>query len=382
MRFPTKCILVSLFAVVCIVAWSRSQAEDMTHLAMIAKALNSTVFIKVQKDGKTTGHGSGVIISEDGNILTNYHVVHRAEGIKVWLHKDRGRRHHKAEVVGIDPVADLAVIKITPWPDEVLIPASLEPIAASVYPGILVYAVGHPLSLPWSVTKGVVNQVNRPSFITPYVNLIQHDAVIQEGSSGGPLFNTRGYLIGINTYVIAPTSGTLEPKRNYSGMGYAVQADTIAFSLVQMMTTGVVKRAALKLNIINLNEELRDWIFSKEEPDPYIPNTFGMIMNFIEKDGYAHKQGMRNFDTIVSIDGYPVNDMKDAARIILTKKPGEIAILLIIRQGEFELISYLLSSIEMPMSFYDDEKNATDPYGRPPTEPEEEEKNPKPSSSE
>ena len=350
----------------------------------MGKILNSTVLIQIHKEGKVVASGSGVIISEDGNILTNYHVVHKADQIRIWTHENKNRQYHVAKVLGTDPVADLALLDIDPVGKEVFYNAGLDLRAGVVYPGIDVWAVGAPLQLPWTVTKGIINQVNRLSFITPYVHLIQHDAVIQEGSSGGPLFNADGNVIGINTYVIAPTSGKIEKSRQYSGMGYAVQMNSIAYSLAQMHATGKVVRPALKLNIINLTEPLRDWILESEDPAPYIPNTFGMIMNFIEPDGHAAKQGMQNWDVVVAIDGQPVNDMTDVAGIMIQKIPGETVNVLIIRRGEFINIPYLLDAIDIPLRYYDDKKIATDPFPTPPPDedvhPEEEEKkNPKPS---
>jgi serine protease Do len=336
----------------------------------MSKVLNSTVLVRVEKDNTITGHGSGVIISEDGNILTNYHVVHNADRIRVWLLKDRRRRYHKATVIGIDPVADLALIDIDPWPEEEFSYVNLEQNTANIIAGIDVYAIGAPLSLNWSVTKGVINSINRQSFLTPYVYLIQHDAVIQEGSSGGPLFNTDGNVIGINTYVIAPTKGKVQKIQIYSGMGYAIQIDTIANSLIWMAQGIEVPRPALKLNVINLNEDVALYILEKEGKE--VPNTFGVIMNFVKEDDYASKQGLKNFDVIVAMDGYPINDMLDVASYMLNKKPQEIVYLMIIRDGEFIILPYILDELEIPMKFYDKDNIPTIP---PKTEEEEEEDN-------
>ena len=240
----------------------KTYAQDVTHVDLMSKVLNSTVLVKVEKNDVTMGHGSGVIISADGNILTNYHVVHNADRIRVWLQRDKRRRYHEATVIGIDPAADLALIDIDPWPEEDEFPhASLEFDTTKIIAGVDVYAVGSPLSLNWSVTKGVINSINRQSFLTPYVYLIQHDAVIQEGSSGGPLFNIEGNVIGINTYVIAPSKGKIQKIQIYSGMGYAVQTDTIANSLLWMAQGIVPPRPAMKLNVIPLNEDVAAYIF-------------------------------------------------------------------------------------------------------------------------
>ena len=366
MKLYAKVFLVSLL----ILCTFKAYAQDLTHVELMSKVLNSTVLVGVEKDKTITGHGSGVIISEDGNILTNYHVVHNADRIRVWLLKDRRRRYHKATVIGIDPVADLALIDIDPWPEEEFDYVSLEHDTANIIAGIEVYAVGAPLSLDWSITKGIINSINRQSFLTPYVYLIQHDAVIQEGSSGGPLFNTKGNVIGINTYVIAPTKGKIEKLQVFSGMGYAIQVDTIANSLMWMTQGKEVPRPALKLNVINLNEDVASYILEKEGKE--VPNTFGIIMNFVEEDDYASKQGLKNFDVIVAMDGYPVNDMRDMATYMLNKKPQEIVYLLIIRNGEFIILPYILDKLDFPMAYYDRDNVTSVP---PHIEEEEEEDN-------
>jgi serine protease Do len=348
MKIYAKIILLVSILILCPF---RAYAEDLTHADLMTTILNSTVLIKVEKDNIVIGSGSGVIISADGKILTNYHVVHNSDRIRVWLYKDKRRHYHEATIVGIDPVSDLALLDIDPRPNEKFVYANLELDSTKITVGFDVYAVGAPLSLYWSVTKGVVNSINRPSFLTPYVYLIQHDAVIQEGSSGGPLFNVDGNVVGINTYVIAPSRGKMEKIQIYSGMGYAIQVNEVANSLVWMMQGLEVPRAAMKLNVINLTEDVRRYILKEEGRE--VPNTFGLIMNFLKKDDYGSKQGLLNFDVIVAMDGYPINDMIDAATYMANKKPYEIVYLMIIRNGEFKLLPYKLDKLEIPMKFYD-----------------------------
>ena len=323
-----------------------SHAVDLDK-ELVEKMLNATVRVVNYQEGRVlgTGVGAGVIISKSGLILTNYHVVHKSQELKVYLWKDRYRKPHAAKVIGTDPIADLALLDIDPRPNEVLRPAELESEVPDIYAGTEVIAVGHPLSLQWSVSRGIINAINRSSFITPYVFLIQHDAAINEGNSGGPLFNAKGNLIGINTYIIAPKDS------GYSGMGYAVQLDSVSRSLTQMMELGVVIRPALKLNIIPLTDDLRNFIEQKEDPAPFIPNTFGVVMNFLEEE--ALEQGLQNFDVIVAMDGFPINDMRDIATIMYDKTPGQTVYLLINRNGEFVLKPYVLGSLDMDLTYYD-----------------------------
>lgn len=329
-------------------------AEELTHRQLIGNLLNSTVKIATfTDDGRASG--SGVIMHASGLILTNYHVVHNSNRLKVWLYENRDKQYHEAEVIGIDPAADLALLNIDVKKDDFFTVSDFEYNGNVVYAGTNVIAVGHPLSLNWSVSKGAINAVNRPSFLTPYVSLIQHDAVIQQGSSGGPLFNDQGNLIGINTYVIAPLEKGVSV---YAGMGYAVQGDDVYTSFVKMLSDGdtVGLRPAMRLDIINLNEDTTTSI-REQHPDVYIPNTFGLISNKIEPDSHAASQGLKDFDVIVAMDGYPVNTMTELSNYLKdNKSPGDTVYLTILRQKEFIIVPYVLMDLEVPASFYDKDR--------------------------
>jgi serine protease Do len=329
-------------------------AEELTHRQLIGNLLNSTVKIATfTDDGRASG--SGVIMHSSGLILTNYHVVHNSNRLKVWLYENRDKQYHEAEVIGIDPAADLALLNIDVKKDDFFTVSDFEYNGNVVYAGTNVIAVGHPLSLNWSVSKGAINAVNRPSFLTPYVSLIQHDAVIQQGSSGGPLFNDQGNLIGINTYVIAPLEKDVAV---YAGMGYAVQGDDVYTSFVKMLSDGnpVGLRPAMRLDIINLNEDTTTSI-REQHPDVYIPNTFGLISNKIDPDSHAASQGLKDFDVIVAMDGYPVNTMTELSNYLKdNKSPGDTVYLTILRQKEFIIVPYVLMDLEVPASFYDKDR--------------------------
>jgi S1-C subfamily serine protease len=160
----------------------------------------------------------------------------------------------------------------------------------------------------------------------------------------------------------------MEKVQIYSGMGYAVQINEVANSLRWMMQGLEVPRAAMKLNVINLTEDVRRYILKEEGRD--IPNTFGIIINFLKEDDYGSKQGLLNLDVIVAMDGFPINDMQDAATYMANKKPYEIVYLMIIRDGEFKLLSYKLDKLEIPMKFYDKDDVSRSPSN---TEEEDEE---------
>jgi len=335
--------------------FSSTALSEKTYKELVSDVLNSTVKIVSYHD-KGRASGSGVIMDESGLILTNYHVIHNSVNLKVWLYQNREKRYYSARVLSVDPTADLALIDIDPNEDDYFTVADFEYDTDVVHAGVEVIAVGHPLGLPWSVTKGVVNSINRPSFITPYVSLIQHDAVIQQGSSGGPLFNIAGNLIGINTYVLAPRERGVAV---YSGMGYAVQSNDVFYSTLNMIENGTSEnfRPAMRVIINSLNEDVAKTLREEnKDVEIYIPDTLGLIVTGVEKDDYAYLQGLRNYDVIVALDGFPVNNLYEmSAYIKNNKEPHTEIYLMVLRDREFFILNYMLSSLDVPLEFYDRE---------------------------
>lgn len=326
--------------------------NDNEHL--VSDLLNSTVKIVSYSDNDKAASGSGVIVSEQGLILTNYHVIHRTKRVKLWLYQNRNGHFYEAVVLAIDPAADLALLYVNFRPTDYFHVSTFEHEEGVVFAGEDVIAVGHPLGLDWTVSRGTINSVNRPSFITPYINLIQHDATINQGSSGGPLFNENGNLIGINTYIVAPDS---QGVAVYSGFGYAVQGDDVETSLIRMAQTGGVDglRPAFKMNIVNLNEEVSNYI-QTNSPGIYIPDTFGIIVAQLDENDYGYAQGLRLNDVIVSIDGFPVNNMVELSAFLKNNKyPGDTVYLLVNRERKFILIPYVLAEMDVSIEMYDEE---------------------------
>jgi len=315
----------------------------------VEKARNATVLVATQNENNSMGNGfgSGVLISETGIVLTNYHVIHRAEIIRVWFYDPTDSNYSFATVIGIDPVADLALLQLELDPDlpppvyleiEQEIPTITEPVVA----------IGHPVGLQWSVTTGTINHQERPGKITPYVNIIQHSAEINKGNSGGPLINANGDIVGINTYMLAP-------EGQWAGVAYAIRGDTVYASVEQMLEDGDVTYAAFKIRLINLSEFLVKGI-AKEYPDEEdIPNTFGLIAIGVEEDDHAYEQGVRDFDTFVAVEGYPINTLYDLKKIIKGYKEGDMVTVIYIRDSHFRLMEYELGAIIFDdyLDFYD-----------------------------
>ena len=334
----------------------------------VEKARNATVLVATQNENNSmgSGFGSGVLISETGIVLTNYHVIHRAEVIRVWFYNPEDSNYSYAKVIGIDPVADLALLQLELDPDlpppvyleiEQEIPTIAEPVVA----------IGHPVGLQWTVTTGTINHQERPGKITPYVNIIQHSAEINKGNSGGPLINANGDIVGINTYMLAP-------EGQWAGVAYAVRGDTVYDSVQQMLEDGDVTYAAFKIRLLNLSEFLIKGI-AKEYPDEKdVPNTFGLIAIEVNEEDWAYERGVRSFDTFVAVEGFPINTLIDLKKIIKGYRPGDMVTVIYIRDKHFRIMEYELGQIEFDeyLDFYD--KKMADRFDGPAPPPEEEKK--------
>ena len=330
--------------------------QDIIH-----KARNATVLVATTGSDEypqAGGYGSGVLLDEEGTILTNYHVIHRAEELKVWFYDEEDPNYYPAEIIGIDPAADLALLRLDPIYLEIreVGPLSYLEIEDKNFDvGQSVTAHGHMLGHQWSVTQGILNHVHRPGKITPYVNILQHTAQIHQGNSGGPLVTDEGKIIGINTYI-------LMPRGEYTGIAYAIRGDTVSYSVNQMLEFGEVKRAAFKANFASLNEFMVKDLREKY-PNYTIPNTLGLIARDIEEGDYAHENGLRLLDTLVTLNGVPINSMFDIKDLVLKYKPDEVVELLIIRHKQYMILEYKLGQLEFPyLEYYD--KRIEEQYGK------------------
>jgi len=308
----------------------------------VKKARDATVIVT----GSEGGFGSGAVITSDGLVITNYHVIHRAEDVKIFFWDREDLNYYLADIVGIDPVADLALLQVNIT--DTMKPLTYLEVGTELEIAEEVVAIGHPMGLQWSVTKGIINHLERPGKITPYVNVIQHSAQINRGNSGGPLINNDGEIVGINTYILAP-------KGQWAGVAYAVRYDTITNAVEQILETGEVKYAAMKMGVRNMNEYFLSEMVAAYPDRKFPTNIYGLIVAEVEDDDYAHKQGIRNFDTIVALNGEPVNYLGDLKELMKTLKPGDVVKLLIIRDGHFRKHDYTIGTIDFSvyLQWYD-----------------------------
>jgi len=259
---------------------------------------------------KQQGVGSGFIMSKDGYILTNNHVVEEADQIKVKL---ADGKELDGKVIGRDPKTDLALIKVDAVPE-------LQPLklgnSDDLKVGNWVVAVGSPFGLEQTVTAGIVSAKGRVIGSGPYDNFIQTDASINPGNSGGPLIDLQGEVIGINTAIIA--SG--------QGIGFAIPINMAKEIAPQLQKRGHVTRGLLGVNIQDLTPELAKSLGLKESK--------GALVAQVVPGGPADKAGIEQGDVIVNFDGRPVADSKDLPRIVASTPVGKTVTLKLLRDGK------------------------------------------------
>ena len=339
---------------------------------LIEKARDATILVGAEGDDNAGGFGTGVVIDPSGLAITNYHVIHRAKKIRIFFWDPEDLNNYTAEIIGIDPVADLALLQIKVKED--MLPLTYLNIESENFIiGEEVVAIGHMLGLQWSVTQGTLNHTERPGKITPYVSVLQHSAQINKGNSGGPLINKNGDVVGINTYILLPNGG-------WSGLAYAIRGDNVYDSVQQINETGAVQYTAFKIGLRNMNEFFIKAV-QKEYPEEKIPtNVFGLMATNIEEGDYASDQGLKEFDIIIAVDGQPVNHLYALKTIIKEYSPGDVVKILLIRDSHIISLDYELGSIDFTdyETFYDDkiEDQFEDKPQTPPV-PEEEEEKPK-----
>jgi serine protease Do len=244
--------------------------------------------------------GSGFIISQDGYILTNAHVVEAADEITVKL---ADKREFKAKVIGADRRTDIALIKI----DAANLPAVRFGDPNRLKVGEWVLAIGAPFGFENTVTAGIVSAKGRSLPQENYVPFIQTDVAVNPGNSGGPLFNLRGEVVGINSQIYSRTGG-------FMGLSFAIPIDVANDIAHQLRTAGKVTRGRIGVVIQPVTKELADG-FGLSKPQ-------GALVNSVEKGGPADKAGVEPGDVILRFDGKPVSASEDLPRIVGSTRPG------------------------------------------------------------
>lgn len=273
---------------------------------------------QIPKNRRESSLGSGVIVDKRGYIVTNNHVIAKADEIKVVL---SDKREFTGKLIGTDPKTDIAVIKIKSDKLPVLEWGDSEKLRVGEY----VLAMGNPFGLNQTVTMGIVSAVGRANVgIADYEDFIQTDAAINPGNSGGALVNTRGQLVGINTAIFSRSGG-------YMGIGFAVPSNMVKKVMDSLVATGKVTRGWLGVSIQPVNEELAKHFGLK--------SAEGVLVNEVMKDTPAQKAGMKEGDVIISFDGKPTADPTELRNIVAETRVGKRVKIKVVRDKGTKVLS-------------------------------------------
>ena len=251
---------------------------------------------------KASSLGSGFIIKEEGIVITNNHVIANAEDILIRV----GDKEYNAEVIGADPYMDLAVLKMK-TKDKFKPVRFGDSNRARV--GDWVVAIGNPFGLGGTVTSGIISARNRQIGLTRYEDFIQTDASINQGNSGGPLFNLKGEVIGVNTAIIAPgQSGSI-------GIGFAIPSNAASNVIDQLLKFGETKRGWLGVRIQEVTKEIAD-VEKLKKPE-------GALVASVGQNSPAEKAGIKAGDIILEFDGKKINTMKKLPNVVASTEVGK-----------------------------------------------------------
>ena len=272
-----------------------------------------------------TSLGSGVIMSEQGYILTNHHVIQGADAIQVSL---QDGRMAQAKVVGSDPDTDIAVLKI----DLKKLPVMTFGSSDNLRVGDVVLAIGNPFGVGQTVTMGIVSATGRNKLgINTFENFIQTDAAINPGNSGGALVDVEGNLVGINTAIFSRSGG-------YQGIGFAIPTSLAKSVMEEILKYGRPVRGWLGIEARAITPQIAQEL--------ELNNANGVVVVGVVRGGPAHRAGLQPGDVIVSIDGKKITEAREALLAISSRKPGDQVKLQVLREGKHQTL--VATAIERP----------------------------------
>lgn len=270
-----------------------------------------------QQDYKSQSLGSGFIISSDGYILTNAHVVNEADEVIVKL---SDKREFKAKIIGTDKRTDVALVKI----EATGLPKAIVGDPTKLKVGEWVAAIGSPFGLENTMTAGIVSAKGRALPQENFVPFIQTDVAINPGNSGGPLFNLAGEVVGINSQIYSRSGGSM-------GLSFSIPIDVAIDITNQLKATGKITRGWLGIAIQEITKDLAESFGMK--------NTNGALVASVEKNGPADKGGIEAGDVITKFDGKIITTSADLPRVVGATKPGKIAAVEVLRKGVVKTLS-------------------------------------------
>ena len=281
---------------------------------------------RVPRQQVERGLGSGVLVTRDGYILTNNHVVDGADSVKVEL---SDRRTFTAKVIGADPATDLAVVKI----DASSLPTLVIGDSDAVRVGDVVLAVGNPLNVGETVTSGIISAKGRttPQADDGYQDFLQTDAAINHGNSGGALVNAAGELIGINSQILSPSDGSI-------GLGFAIPSNMAKHVMDELVTNGSVRRAKLGVAIQGISPDMAQAM--------NLSTTRGALVSTVDAGSPAEKAGLKQGDVITQLNGKDVADNNQLRNAIGNTLPGSKVTLTVLRDGRTQALTATLGQLE------------------------------------
>ena len=278
---------------------------------------------------KATSLGSGFIIKKNGIVITNNHVIANAEDIIVRVNN----KEYQAKVIGADPYSDIAVLKIESSQNFKIVDFGNSDKARV---GDWVVAIGNPFGLGGTVTSGIISARNRDINLTRYDDFIQTDASINQGNSGGPLFNMNGDVIGINTAIISPSGAS-------SGIGFAIPANYASSIIDQLIKYGETKRGWLGVRIQPVTDEIAT-VAGLEEPS-------GAFIGGVSEDSPAKKGGVKTGDIILEFNGEKIKTMRNLPKVVANTKPNKKVSVKVWRDKKLITLKLTLGRMESAKEF-------------------------------
>lgn len=286
------------------------------------------------REQKTQAAGTGFVISKEGFILTNNHVVEEATKIEVAFYGDDNDAEYEAKVVGRDPLTDSALIQLVERPKHPLVEARFGD-SSQMAPGDWVMAIGNPFGYAHTVTVGVVSAIGRPFQVSNGRNneMIQTDAAINPGNSGGPLLNIRGEVIGMNTAIItnARSEGNI-------GIGFAVPINTVR-DLLPQLRTGKITRGRIGVSVVAIPREGYEDFGLKERK--------GALVAQVPANGAAAKAGIEPGDVIVEYNGRPVANSDELVKMVVGTRPGTSVPVKILRNKQEKTVTLTVEELDL-----------------------------------
>jgi serine protease Do len=328
--------LICFFVIFSCVPFSISAQE--TFESVIERVKKSVVLLSTnpnvdpETNPKKTGLCTGVVVDDIGHVLTNFHCVHNQNYIRLFYHDTDDWQIYEVNVIGRDPLADLALLKVIGKENPIPYLKFAENIEKTKE-GMDVFALGHPMGMVWTVTKGIVSSNERYAR-HPFIKALQTDTAINKGNSGGPLMNMQGEIVGINALIVSKISEN-------AGIALAIRGDIVKKSLDSMLINGRVDRPAIGVMIMALAQGPQRKKIIKEFPklkEEYVPNTYGIFVRPAE----TLPKGIKEFDTIIGINDEITNSGVQFSDEIYKYNIGDTVTLTIIRKRRFRKVDVAL----------------------------------------